>query len=253
MSGAVLITGAGARLGRVMAKGLAADGWDVAIHYNRSKKGAETLVSDITQSGGMAGAVGANLNVSEDLESLIERSAKILGRPLTALINNASTFQPDRAQNFTKAQYNHHMDVNLLAPLRLAQHFADQCEKDGVIINLLDQRVLKPNPLYFSYSISKSALFWATKTMAQAFAPNIRVNGVGPGPTLQNTQQTPEEFGAESINTLLQTGSTPEAILDATRYLLSAKNVTGQMLAVDSGQHLTWETKDLLTGDNHGG
>lgn len=252
MSGAVLITGAGARLGRVMAKGLAADGWDVAIHYNRSKDGAETLASEIKGAGGKAAIVGANLNIPDELESLIERASRSLGRPLTALINNASTFEPDSAEEFSVALYDHHIDINLRAPLRLAQHFAAQCEKDGVIINLLDQRVLKPNPLYFTYSISKSALFWATKTLAQALAPAIRVNGVGPGPTLQNTQQSPEEFDAESQNTLLQSGSTPDAILDAVRYLLSARNVTGQMLAVDSGQHLNWETKDLLTGDHHG-
>lgn len=253
MSGAILITGAGARLGRVMAEGLAADGWHVAVHYNRSDSGAQSIVNQIKAAGGNAAAVQANLNIPAGVDSLITRAADKLGRPLTALINNASTFHPDGASGFSNALFDHHMDINLRAPLRLSQHFAAQCEGPGVILNIIDQRVLKPNPLYFTYSLSKSALYWATKTMAQALAPDIRVNGIGPGPTLQNTQQSPEAFQQEARRTLLETESSPQAILNAARYLLSAKAVTGQMLAVDSGQHLTWQTQDLLVGDNgHG-
>lgn len=249
MSGAVLITGAGARLGKVMARGLANDEWEVAIHYNRSESGAQALAEEINAAGGKAVIVQANLNIPSDVESLITRAATALGRPLSALINNASTFHPDHAHDFTHALFDHHMDINLRAPLRLSQNFAAQCTGDGVIINMVDQRVLKPNPLYFTYSMSKSALYWATKTMAQALAPNIRVCGVGPGPTLQNTQQSEDDFAAEAQHTLLQTTSSPDAILGAVRYLLTAKSVTGQMLAVDSGQHLTWKTQDLLAGE----
>jgi len=241
MSRAVLITGAGARVGRYLAKGLAADGWAVAIHYNRSKAGAEDLAADISQQGGTASIVQANLFVPQDLETLIDRAAEAVGTPLTALINNASTFDDDRAEDFSRASYDYHMDINLRAPLTLSQGFTRQLpkEKNGCIINMIDQRVLKPDPTFFTYAMSKSALHWATKTLAQSLAPNIRVNAVGPGPTLKNHSQTDEEFALEAASTLLERGSPPETLLGAIRYLLGASSVTGQMIAVDGGQHLS--------------
>lgn len=240
MARSILITGAGARVGRVFAKGLADDGWAVAIHYNRSQSSVDALVSEIRKQGGNASAVQANLNVPSELESLVERAGTALGIPLTALINNASTFSADEADNFSNAGYDHHMNVNLRAPLRLSQHFAGQVpiDGDGVIINMLDQRVLDPSPDFFTYSISKSALFAATKTLAQALAPKIRVCGVGPGPTLKNMHQSDKEFKGEVARTLLKAGSPPATLLHAVRYLLSAKAVTGQMIAVDGGEHL---------------
>ncbi len=246
----ILITGAGARIGAYLAKGLAKDGWSVAVHYNRSQAGAETLVSEIKAAGGTAASVQGNLFVPQDVDSLVERAVEALGQPLTALINNASTFEDDSAVDFTRAGLDFHMEVNLRAPLLLAQQFAAQLPKgqNGAVINIIDQRVLKPNPLFFSYSLSKSALHWATQTLAQALAPHVRVNAIGPGPTLQNKGQTEAEFTAEQAKTLLQNGSPPEALLDACQYLLSATSVTGQMIAVDGGQHLTWRTPDLLVG-----
>jgi len=240
MSRAILITGAGVRVGRFLAKGLAADGWAVAIHYNRSKEGAETLAKDIKEQGGVAEAVQANLFVPQDLDDLVTRASKALGQPLTALINNASTFEDDRAANFTRASYDYHMDINLRAPVMLAQHLAAQLPKGetGCVINIIDQRVLNPDPTFFTYAISKSALHWATKTLAQSLAPQMRVNAIGPGPTLKNHTQTSEEFADEAGSTLLGAGSPPESLLGAARYLLSAKSVTGQMIAVDGGQHL---------------
>ena len=248
MSKAVLITGAGARVGAHFARGLASDGWQVAIHYNRSSHKAQALVDEIKGQGGQATAVQANLSVPQETDTLIERAATALGHPLTALINNASTFTLDTAQNFTRATYDYHMEVNLRAPMLLAQHIAAQLpdDQEGVIINLIDQRVLKPNPTFFSYSAAKAALFWATKTMAQSYAPNIRVNGIGPGPSLQSIHQQGDEFAHEAKNTLLQRPSSPDALLEGLRYLLSAEVVTGQMLAIDSGQHLTWQTPDLM-------
>ncbi|MDB2438182.1 SDR family oxidoreductase [Hellea sp.] len=241
MSRDVLITGAGARVGRFIAKGLAAEGWGVAIHYNRSQSGAEALAADITEQGGRAAIVHANLFVPQDLGSLIERAAIALGQPLTALINNASTFQDDRAEDFTRASYDHHMDINLRAPVMLSQQFAAQLPKGetGSIINMIDQRVLNPDPTFFTYAMSKSALQWATKTLAQSLAPDIRVNAVGPGATLKNYSQTDEEFAAEAAGTLLAKGSPPQSLLEAVQYLLSATSVTGQMIAVDGGQHLS--------------
>lgn len=247
---AVLITGAGVRVGRHLAKGLAKDGWHVAVHYNRSHTGAQVLVDEITADGGHAAAIGANLFIPQELDTLVTRAAETLGMPLTALINNASTFEPDDAEDFSRADYDYHMEINLRAPLNLSRDFTTQCPEgsDGSIINMLDQRVLKPNPLYFTYGISKAALYWATKTLAQSLAPHIRVNAIGPGPTLQNTAQSEEEFAAESALTLLERGSPPDALLHAARYLLAAHSVTGQMIAVDGGQHLTWDTPDLTLG-----
>ena len=241
MSRAILITGAGARVGRFLAKALAADGWAVAVHYNRSQAGADLLVREIIEQDGKAAAVQGNLFVPQDLETLIARAAKALGQPLTALINNASTFEDDTARDFTRASYDYHMDINLRAPVMLAQQLAAQLPKDeiGCIINMIDQRVLSPDPSFFTYSMSKSALHWATQTLAQSLAPQIRVNAIGPGPTLKSHMQTPEEFSAEAGSTLLGTGSPPESLLEAARYLLSATSVTGQMIAVDGGQHLS--------------
>ena len=251
---AVLITGAGARIGAVFARGLAADGWTVCIHYNTSQAPAEALCRDIIARGGQAVSVQGNLTSPADVDSLMSRAMKALGCPLTALINNASTFSPDTAQTVTHDMFDYHMDVNLRAPMMLARDFAAQCPKDtdGIIINMIDQRVLKPNPTYFSYSLTKAALYTSTKTLAQAFAPHIRVNGIGPGPTLQNTGQDEEMFLKEAQHTLLKRPSPPEDILAGIRYLLTAKSVTGQMIAIDSGQHLTWKTPDILSATPKG-
>ena len=241
---AVLITGAGARVGAYISRGLAADGWHVCIHYNSSAKKAQALADEIVKSGGRASLVQADLSEASDTAGLISRC----DRPLMALINNASTFKHDTAQTYTTETWDYHRTVNLDAPLRLAADFAAQAEPGACIINVIDQRVLKPNPQFFTYSLAKAGLYWATKTMAQSFAPNIRVNGIGPGPTLENTGQGPGEFDAEVKATLLGEGSPPETILHGIRYLLSAKSVTGQMIAVDGGQHLVWQTPDLAFG-----
>lgn len=246
-SKAVLITGAGARVGRALAAGLADDGYAVAVHYNRSAKGADALVTQIKDAGGHAASVQGNLFVPQDVDTLITRASHALGQPLTALINNASTFAPDSAQDFTRATFDYHMEINLRAPLILAQALAAQLPDgtDGAIINMIDQRVKKPNPTFFTYTIAKSSLHWATQTLAQALAPHVRVNAVGPGPSLASIHQDDAIFEAEVNATLLQRGSPPETLLAAVRYLLSAASVTGQMIAVDGGQHLTWQTPDL--------
>lgn len=244
MRRAVLITGAGARVGAYLARGLAEDGWHVCIHFNSSDKKAQTLAEEIENSGGSASIVKANLSVPEETAMLIRRC----GRPLSALINSASTFQADTAHNFTTEMWDYHRTVNLDAPLRLSSDFAAQAEPGGCIINMIDQRVLKPNPQFFTYSIAKAGLYWATKTLAQSFAPSVRVNGIGPGPTLENVKQAAGEFAAEAKATLLGEGSPPDTILQGVRYLLSAKAVTGQMIAIDGGQHLVWQTPDLAFG-----
>ena len=243
MQKSVLITGAATRIGRALALGLSEDGWAIAVHYNRSRDAADNLCKEITDTGGKAASVQANLNIPQQRDSLIEKANAALTIPLTALINNASTFSPDLAQDFDTASYEHHFNANLLAPLKLAQDFAQQVPKDqkGIIINMLDQRVLHASPAYFTYSLSKSALFAATKSLAQSLAPHIRVCAIGPGPSLKNKHQSEDEFAQEIQNTLLKTGSPPSALLGAVRYLLAAKTVTGQMIAVDGGEHLNWE------------
>lgn len=176
---------------------------------------------------------------------LIGRGVEALG-PLSVLVNNASIFADDRLESITGESWSAHLDVNLRAPVLLAQAFAAQAPDGSAIINILDQRVLKPDPRFFSYGLSKSALWSATRTMAQALAPRIRVNGVGPGPTLPSVHQTPEEFDAEAHATLLQRAGRPEAVAAAVRWLVDADLVTGQMIAVDGGQHLAWRTPDIL-------
>jgi len=252
--GGVLITGGAARIGAHIARGLAKDGWDIGVHYNRSKDTADALCREIIDAGGNAISVGGNLAIRQDVDSLIARSAEALEKPLTALINNASTFSPDTAQSQNNASFDYHMDVNLRAPLMLSRDFAAQCPEDagGVIINMIDQRVLKPNPTYFTYSTAKTALYHSTKTLAQALAPHIRVNGIGPGPTLQNTDQSAAMFSDETRHTLLKRGSPPDDILAGIRYLLGAVSVTGQMIAIDGGQHLTWQTADILAATPQG-
>ncbi len=240
----ILITGAGARVGSYLARGLASDGWHVCIHYLNSETRAQAVADDIIAAGGSASTVQADLSVVKEVDTLIERC----GRPLEALINNASTFSPDTAEDFTSQTWDYHRAINLDAPLRLSADFAAQAKSGGAIINMIDQRVLKPNPQFFTYSLAKAGLYWATKTMAQSFAPTVRVNGIGPGPTLESTAQAAGEFTAEAKATLLGAGSPPDTILHCVRYLLSAEAVTGQMIAVDGGQHLVWQTPDLSFG-----
>lgn len=235
----VLITGGAARIGAHIAKGLAKDGWRVCVHYRTSSGQAKALAQEI---GGVA--VKANLRVPQDVAGLVEQARQALESPLYALINNASTFDPDSAEDFSSATFDHHMDVNLRAALSLSRDFAAQAPGHGIIINMLDQRMLRPRPDFFTYGVAKAGLFWATKTMAQTFAPDIRVNAIGPGPTLRNSVQSDDEFEREKLSTLLRNGSPPDEILATIRYLINAHAVTGQMIAVDGGQHLNFE--DLL-------
>jgi len=240
LSRTILITGAATRIGAVLAEGLASEGWTVCIHYNRSKDKALHLKTLITNAGGRADIIQGNLNIPSERNTLVAQASALMDIPLTALINNASTFSPDTADVFTDASLDHHIDTNLRAPLHLAQHLSNQLPegKTGCVINIIDNRVLNPKPDYFTYSLSKAGLYWVTKTMAQTFAPRLRVNGIGPGPSLKNKHQTEAEFKQELGQTLTGKGSPPETILGAARYLLSADAVTGQMIAVDGGQHL---------------
>ena len=242
-----LVTGAGARLGQAMAKALGDDGWSVAVHYRSSKEGAQDTVNAIRATGAKAELVQADLSDEESAATLDRAAQEALGGPLTLLVNSAATFTDDTAIDHTREDWDRHIGPNLRAPILLAQHFARALPADeaGLIINLLDMRVLKLNPLFFTYTLSKSALWTATRTLAQSFAPNIRVNAIGPGPTLENIHQAPGEFTAEAAATLTQEGSSPTEIIKAMRYLIEADSVTGQMIASDGGQHLMWQTPDV--------
>jgi len=239
----VLVTGAGKRLGRAIALDLAKAGYKVAVHYNSSARDAEDVVRQIGKA--RAAALKANLAVESETESLVPRAEAALG-PLTALVNNASLFEEDSARSMTKASWDAHMAINLRAPILLSQIFAKRLPEgaEGAIVNIADQRVLKLTPKFFSYTISKAALWAATQTLAQALAPRIRVNAIGPGPTLKGARQSEADFARQNAATILERGSPPQDICDAVRYLLSARSVTGQLIAVDGGQHLAWKSSD---------
>jgi NAD(P)-dependent dehydrogenase (short-subunit alcohol dehydrogenase family) len=195
--------------------------------------------------GGHAHALAADLADEDALPALIDEARAAIG-PLSLLVNNASLFEDDRLQTLTPASWDAHMASNFRAPVLLAQAFARQAPAGSLIVNIIDQRVLRPTPQFFSYALSKAGLWNATRMMAQALAPNIRVNGIGPGPTLPSTHQSQDDFEAEARNIPLQQRATPEQIAQAMAYLIEATSVTGQMIAVDGGQHLAWRTPDVI-------
>ena len=246
----VLVTGAAKRLGRAIALDLAGDGWNLAIHYNGSSADAEEVAAQARAKGVKAALVQADFAREQETANVIPAAAKAIG-PLTALINSASLFENDDWRSATRQSWDDHMEANLRAPVLLAQMFAKQLPRDakGNIINIIDQRVLKPTPQFLSYSLSKAGLFWLTKTLAQGMGPHIRVNAVGPGPTLKNPRQSDSDFSRQRDATVLKHGADPADICAAVRYLLSADAVTGQMIAVDGGQHLIWQTPDVTVGE----
>jgi NAD(P)-dependent dehydrogenase (short-subunit alcohol dehydrogenase family) len=246
MTKTVLVTGAARRLGRAIALDLAANGWNVAIHYHGSEDDADSAAQAARAFGVDAAALKCDLSREDQTARLVERAVKELG-PLTALVNSASLFEDDDWQSATRKSWDDHIETNLRAPLLLSQDFAWQLPdgEKGSIVNIIDQRVLKPTPQFLSYSLSKAGLYWLTTTLAQGMGPRIRVNAVGPGPTLRNARQSEEDFARQRDATILRRGAEPTDICAAIRYLLEADAVTGQMLAVDGGQHLIWQTADV--------
>lgn len=244
---AALVTGAARRIGRAIALALAGEGYAVALHHYRSDAEAAGLVREIGMRGGKAVALKGDLGNVADVSALVPDAVRELG-PLTLLVNNASIFEEDGPATMTQASWDAHMDTNLRAPAFLSQAFAAQLPDGarGNIINIIDQRVWRPNPRFLSYTVSKMALWDLTRLLAQGLAPHIRVNGIGPGPTLANQRQTEADFARQTAATILRRGTSPDEICDAVRFILAAPAMTGQMIALDGGQHLAWETPDVI-------
>jgi NAD(P)-dependent dehydrogenase (short-subunit alcohol dehydrogenase family) len=243
---AALVTGGANRIGRAIALALAEAGYAVAIHTHHSVAQAQALAEDITIRRGRAGVVQADLSDHDQTVRIVPDAAAAVGA-LTLLVNNASEFEPDEIGRLDRRRWDRHFAVNLRAPVFLAEAFAAQVPigADASIVNLLDQRVLKPTPLFISYTLTKSALLAATTTLAQALAPQVRVNAVAPGPTLKSPRQDAESFARQSGAVPLGHGPTPQDIAAAVLYLAGARSVTGQTIAVDGGQHVSWRTPDV--------
>jgi NAD(P)-dependent dehydrogenase (short-subunit alcohol dehydrogenase family) len=238
---AALVTGAGRRIGRAIALMLGAEGWAVAVHHHGSRAEAETVVREIAAGGGRAMAIAADLAREAEAKTLVPRAVAALG-PLGCLVNNAAVFENDLALTATRESWDRHLEANLRAPFVLMQEFARQlpAAADGAVINLLDERVWSLTPYFVSYTVSKAALWALTQSMALALAPRIRVNGIGPGPTLPSPRQSAEQFRRQSEAMPLKRGTSPEEIAAAVRFILAAPAMTGQMIALDGGQHLGW-------------
>jgi len=252
-----LVTGAGKRLGRAMALELARRGFDVAVHYASSGEEADAVVQEITGMGQRAVAVQADLLIGAEVEALLPKVTEALGGPVTCLVNNASIFEYDNIQSATRESWDRHMESNLRAPFVLTQALAAQipepetCEMDepvarGLVINMIDQRVRKLTPEFMTYTLAKMGLWAFTQTAAQALAPRVRVNAIGPGPTLQGHRQSDRHFQTQRQSTVLGRGANAADIVAALAYFLDAPAVTGQLLCVDGGQHLGWQTPDVL-------
>lgn len=245
--GAALVTGAGRRIGQALALEAARAGYDIAVHVRAEPDEAQETVDAVQALGRRAVAVAADLADETAVRALIPAASAALG-PVSLLVNSASAFLDDRVGTLSRDTWDLHLETNLRAPIVLAETFAAALPQsaEGLVVNIVDQRVWRPNPQFFSYSLAKAGLWWATQTLAQALAPRIRVNAIGPGPTLPSVHQAPGEFEAEAANVLLQRRATPDQVAGALRYLIDARSVTGQMIAVDGGQHLGWRTPDIV-------
>ncbi len=254
---AALVTGGAQRLGAAMVRALAARGADVAIHCFDNRAEAEALAEEVRGGGVRAAVVQADLLDRPQTAALVPAAAAGLGRPLTVLVNNASIFEHDTIASATWESWDRHIGSNLRAPFELIQAFAAQAPKAGrdengepvaraCVVNMIDQRVLKLTPEFITYTIAKMGLWALTRTAAQGLAPDVRVNAIGPGPTLRGARQSAAHFAGQRAATVLGRGASPAEIAAALGFILDAPGLTGQLLAIDGGQHLAWQTPDVL-------
>ena len=256
MTGRALVTGAGSRLGRDMAIHLGQRGFDVAVHYAGNADGAEETAAAIRATGAQAVVLQADLVELDAAEALLPRAAAALDGPITCLVNNASIFEYDNIRTATRDSWTRHINSNLHAPFLLTQAMAAQGlepETDangeplapGLVVNMIDQRVRKLTPEFMTYTLAKTGLWTLTQTSARALAPAIRVNAIGPGPTLKGARQSESHFAAQRSATVLERGANPSEITRTLGYFLDSPGVTGQLICVDGGQHLAWRTPDI--------
>lgn len=250
-----IVTGAGRRIGREIALYLARRGRDVAIHYHGSAEDAEATAQEARRIGVAAQTFRADLLDMDATEALVPQVAQVMG-PVSMLVNNASIFEYDNIHSATRESWHRHIGSNLHAPFLLTQAFARQAPKarqqdgepvaDSLVINICDQRVLKPTPEFMTYSLAKAGLWALTRTLAQALAPDIRVNAIGPGPTMQGTRQSDRHFARQRKATILERGADAADVTAAVGFFMDAPSVTGQLICTDGGQHLAWRTPDIL-------
>ena len=258
MTERALVTGAGKRLGRAMALYLAERGHDIVVHYNSSADEAEAVAEECRALGRKAVTVQADLIVEDDMQGLVAAAAEAIGGPLTVLVNSASIFEHDTIRTATRDSWDRHLESNLRAPFVLTQTFAEQAPEPvigghwneptarALVVNMIDMRVRKLTPEFMTYTIAKMGLWAFTRTAAQALAPKVRVNAIGPGPTMQGARQSDTHFANQRAATIMNRGADPSDITHALGYFLDAPAVTGQLLCIDGGQHLGWETPDVL-------
>ena len=249
--GVALITGGAKRIGRALAISLAEYGYDIAVHYRSSRDDADSVAEEIKRHNRKVHLVNADLSNEKETSAIIEDASRTLG-PLSLLVNSASMFENDDIETMTRRSWDIHMEANLRAPAKLSQDFVAQSQPgaNNLILNIIDQRVWKLTPQFLSYTTTKAALLTLTKTLAQGLGPmGVRVNGIGPGPILKNARQSNEDWRKQNEATILGRGATPNDIVHAAKFLIEARAVTGQMIAVDGGQHLAWQTPDVLVNE----
>ena len=243
----IIITGGATRIGAAIAEDLADGKNQITIHYNKSKKKAKQLRNILEKKGSKIFLIKADLNKISELNKIIN-FANVKMKGVNCLINNASLFENDSVKNFSIKKWNKHLNINLRAPVILIKQFSKLVPKNvkANIINIIDQRVFKLTPFFLSYTLSKTGLYTLTKTSAMSLAPNIRVNGIAPGPTIKNKRQSLKHFKKQYLSTLLKKSVDTKEICSAIKFLITNKSITGQVIAIDSGQNLNWKTPDII-------
>ena len=242
----IILTGAATRMGAAIAKKLSGPKVEIVIHYNKSKSNAEQLKKELIKNKTKVYLIKGDLSKENDLKKIVKFSKSKL-KYFDCLINNASLFENDNLKNFTSKSWGQHLDVNLKAPAYLTKEFAKNIRgKNNNIINIIDQRVFKLTPFFFSYTLSKTGLYTLTKTSAMSLSPNIRVNGIAPGPTIKNKRQTDKHFKKQYLATPLRKQVDVEEVCNAVDFFIKNSSITGQVLAIDSGQNLNWKTPDVI-------